>query len=378
MYYKGKSTCSKSAGQVILAHSKVTAASLWLTVVALVVIALGASARNALLQQSAVKVASDRVEANVNAYNSSAAPIVSNKQSTMSAKQSKFPMFSAPKGMVEGNKVIAQASVSAGGGAVYDAEKRIVKIVETRGGSVTSTKQFVWAGDQLCEERDGTGAVTKRFFSLGEQIAGTNYYYSRDQIGSVRELTNGSGVVQSQYGYGPWGEVSKLAGSGPDSDMQYAGMYIHQPSGLNLAVDRAYSASQGRFISRDPMDDQTFGMTPESPEPNDPGEMMMAGSGHAVLSPNMLTIRNVSSNPVIRARVAQTMMASVGPAGSQNVNGYAYVNNNPISYSDPSGLMMGRPVPPPPQPRPGVCYNNDLYDACVKKCQREMQEMLKQ
>ncbi len=51
---------------------------------------------------------------------------------------------------------------------VYDGLGRNVSIVETTAGSVTSTKQFVWNGNFRKEERDGTGALTKKFFVEGQ------------------------------------------------------------------------------------------------------------------------------------------------------------------------------------------------------------------
>ena len=55
-------------------------------------------------------------------------------------------------------------------------------------GFPTSVKSFVWSGNTIGEERDGSGMnVTKRFFAEGEQRVGGgdagNYYYTRDHLG---------------------------------------------------------------------------------------------------------------------------------------------------------------------------------------------------
>ena len=123
------------------------------------------------------------------------------------------------------------------------------KIVETVSGSVTSTKQFIGG-----EERDGSGNVTKQFFSEGQRNGSSNLFYGRDHLGSIRTTTDNSGIVQASYRFNPFGQVSKLEGAG-DSDFQYAGMYIHSRSGLNLAAYRAYSPAIGRWINRDPIEE---------------------------------------------------------------------------------------------------------------------------
>jgi len=68
-------------------------------------------------------------------------------------------------------------------------------------------------------------------------------------------MTNTSGTIQAQYGYDPFGQVTKISETVP-SDFGYAGYYLHARSGLNLTQTRAYSSAQGRFINRDPIEEE--------------------------------------------------------------------------------------------------------------------------
>lgn len=90
----------------------------------------------------------------------------------------------------------------------YDGLGRRTQIVEKSGGSVTSTKNFIWGGNILAEELDGNDNVTKRFYDEGEQIGGTGYLYTKDHLGSIREMVDMSGIVQTSYAYDPWGRRS--------------------------------------------------------------------------------------------------------------------------------------------------------------------------
>ncbi len=108
-------------------------------------------------------------------------------------------------------------------------------------------------GTALCEQRDKTGAtVTRRFFSGREQISGTNYLFTRDHLGSIREMTDASGTIQARYDYDPYGRRTKISGN-LDADFAFTGHYYHAVSGLHLALYRAYDADAGRWISRDPI-----------------------------------------------------------------------------------------------------------------------------
>jgi RHS repeat-associated protein len=172
----------------------------------------------------------------------------------------------------------------------YDGFGRNVSIVETVSGSVTSTKQFVWAeGDDVfrpdapCEARNITGTVTAQYFALGDITSATSHFYTPDHLGltdsvvmaasfsqlvlikglvvgfnpvahsgSTREVTNSGGSLVGQFAYDPFGRTMLLQGS-TIPDFQFAGYYMHTPSGLNLTRSRAFDSSLGRFINPDPI-----------------------------------------------------------------------------------------------------------------------------
>jgi len=143
----------------------------------------------------------------------------------------------------------------------YDPLGRCVKIVETVASSATSTKQFVRCDGEICEERDGISSLSngKQFFSLGQvnfaSGTPTNYFYTTDHPGSVREMTktvSGTTTIEAQYAYSPFGEVTKLQGSA-DADRQFDGYYVHARSGLCLAQYRVYSPTLGIWLSREPL-----------------------------------------------------------------------------------------------------------------------------
>jgi RHS repeat-associated protein len=106
---------------------------------------------------------------------------------------------------------------------------------------------------------------------------------------SAAAMTN---PVAQHYEYGMWGEPTQTVGT-QSADFGYAGYYVHGPSGLNLTTYRAYSPALGRWINRDPIEEDG------------------------------------------------------------GVNLYAYVDNDPIDWIDPSGLLFRAPDPiPTPTPTP--------------------------
>ena len=134
----------------------------------------------------------------------------------------------------------------------YDGGGRNVDIVETVAGSVTSTKQFVWAGLTRCESRDASSLIISAYYLRGFMTSGAKYFYGIDSDQSIKQITNASGSLQSQYSYDPYGRLVKLAEAIP-SDFGFTGSYYHPRSQLNLMVFRNYSSTLGKWLSRDPI-----------------------------------------------------------------------------------------------------------------------------
>ena len=161
-------------------------------------------------------------------------------------------------------------------------------MIEKEGGTEQSSKRLVWAGLEIVEERDGLNNSLNKRYNKAEMTIGAGpdsmtYFYTRDHLGSVRELTDWSKAVRAHYDYDPFGRQTKLSGD-LDADFGFTGHYTHVVSGLTLAPYRAYDAELGRWISRDPL----------------------------------------------------------GEKGGLNL--YAYVENNPLSRIDPLGLVWYNPA----------------------------------
>jgi RHS repeat-associated protein len=147
----------------------------------------------------------------------------------------------------------------------YDGFGRRVRIVEKTNGVVATDRRYVWCGAQLCEERDVSGTVLRRFLSQGldvtSPLAGMpagKYFYNRDHLGSVREQTDFAGTSRATYEYDPFGQRTRIAGD-LESVLGFTGHYVHEATGKLLTRFRAYDPSFGRWLSRDPAGESSDG-----------------------------------------------------------------------------------------------------------------------
>jgi RHS repeat-associated protein len=181
---------------------------------------------------------------------------------------------------------------------------------------------YVYIGDDLAQELDGSGAVIASYtydgldrpISLWRRTNGANgatYYYQLDHLGSVLGLTDATGNVVATYRYDPWGTVISSTGT-ITNPLRFTAREYDAESGLYFYRARYYDPQTGRFISRDPI-----GLK----------------NGFAV---------------------------------------YAYVKNNPTRYSDPLGtfippptvgIPVSQPTPSDPEPPDGAAPPHES-DGC--------------
>jgi RHS repeat-associated protein len=161
----------------------------------------------------------------------------------------------------------------------YDGDgKRVKSQISTS--TATTTSYFV--GNHYEVEN---GVVTKYYYAGTQRIAmrkgGTLKFMLGDHLGSTSLIADASGINPIETRYTAWGEVRYASGESP-SDYTYTGQYSDSYINLLWYGSRHYDPALGRFTSPD----------------------------------------------------------SIVPTASQGVQAYdrfAYVNNNPVRYTDPTG-----------------------------------------
>jgi RHS repeat-associated protein len=183
-------------------------------------------------------------------------------------------------------------------------------------------------------------------------------------------MTDASGNIVAQYQYDAFGNPTRIAGSGPDSDFLYAGYFYHQPSGLYCTAHRIYNPKLGRWLNRDPIDDDTFAMMPKSPEPRNPSDGLMDAAFGQPINPVATAIAPLlyqTHDPMLRKRLVSMVPQTPGTR-MPYTNLYEYAANNPVNFTDPSGLEIGMPRPKPKKPG-GTCpAEGPSYEFCRKYC----------
>jgi RHS repeat-associated protein len=129
------------------------------------------------------------------------------------------------------------------------------RLVDVENTGLTGTTRYLWCGAVICQNRSSTDTVLKRFLGEGEYTvsSGQQLVYMPDQLGSVRDVLNaGTGALTQSYDFTPYGSVARSTGSTP-TGYQYASLFAHPQSGLNLSVTRPQDGITGRWLNKDPI-----------------------------------------------------------------------------------------------------------------------------
>ncbi|MBI5437357.1 MAG: type IV secretion protein Rhs, partial [Nitrosomonadales bacterium] len=95
----------------------------------------------------------------------------------------------------------------------------------------------------------------------GVTVAGTSLeYYSKDNLGSIAAITDGTGTVAQRLSYDPWGKRRYPSGTAdpngllnnPDMYHGYTGHEMLDDVGLIHMNGRLYDPVTGKFLSADP------------------------------------------------------------------------------------------------------------------------------
>ena len=135
----------------------------------------------------------------------------------------------------------------------YDGISRWSRITEYSNATLTADRRLIWNGTTLAEERDASGSnVVQRFFANGFQRTGTNYFYVKDQLGSIIEVTDASGNMVASFSYDPYGRRTQTYGT-LWVDFGFAGLVHHKASGTAWAMRRIDQPDVARWANRDPI-----------------------------------------------------------------------------------------------------------------------------
>ena len=169
----------------------------------------------------------------------------------------------------------------------------------TRATGTTVNTRYSWDVlnplPELALERNASNALIRRYVQgpAGPISMATSatavYYFHRDAVGSVTDVTTNAGAAQWKYEYEPFGAAlttTKVNNQAPTNQVGFTGEYQDPESANYHLRARQYDPATGRLLATDP------------------------------ISPAMT---------------------------DQSVTRYAYANDRPGVYTDPSGMLLGAP-----------------------------------
>jgi RHS repeat-associated protein len=145
----------------------------------------------------------------------------------------------------------------------YDVDDRLVQQAKWVSGGSTVTTRYAYDGENVWADLDGSNNLLVRYvYGDGmDQVltrtvasgpnAGVAVYFT-DNLGSVRDLANWSGVVQDHLDYSGFGVIVTEAGAAYGDRIKFTARWYDADTGLQNNRARWYQVSTGRWMSEDP------------------------------------------------------------------------------------------------------------------------------
>jgi len=178
--------------------------------------------------------------------------------------------------------------ISGAGGFTYTYDAEGNRVEKSTGGSAPTGTLYWYMSPGIVAESDLSGNLQSEYvFFGGERVARKDFpgnavsYYFSDHLKTTDIVTDAQGNIKNESDFYPWGAELQFLNSDPNH-YKFTGKERDAESGLDNFEARYFGSSMGRFMSPDPV------------------------GGH-------------QEDP-------------------QTLNRYAYVRNNPLSLTDPTGL----------------------------------------
>jgi RHS repeat-associated core domain len=135
---------------------------------------------------------------------------------------------------------------------IYDGWNLIHEIVEPIGGGTASEIQYFW-GTDLSGTLQGAGGVGGL---IAVSIDGQYYFPCYDNNGNITAYVSESGAAVTEYVYDAFGNTITRSGTMPDAfRYRFSTKYFDSETGLHYYGYRFYSSELGRWINRDPIEE---------------------------------------------------------------------------------------------------------------------------
>lgn len=128
--------------------------------------------------------------------------------------------------------------------------------VSVLGAEVTLERSYTW-GPDLSQTIGGAGGIGG-LLGITESENNHSYLAGYDGNGNVTALIQrGSGTIEAGYEYSAFGEIDRQTGAyAQRNPIRFSSKYYDKDTRLSFFGFRYYSASLGRFINRDPLEER--------------------------------------------------------------------------------------------------------------------------